>query len=169
MGSDFFTGVDRGRNSLDLLSASEIRDLCELNLRLYKVETWICERARRALADYHRRGGTSRTRPDESILEDGLIDITVEFILSSRHPQYSTYDDNIIARLDFNKELVDDRVRDGDWNELPPPNALSSARICLLFHDLCWHTFAGDYDKMLAVGGVWVDIRVIDQRIENWS
>jgi hypothetical protein len=49
--------------------------------------------------------------------------------------------------------------------ELPP---LVNVRLCALFHDLVHHMLHRDWHRALDIGEIWIDVKLVQQRIVAW-
>lgn len=80
--------------------------------------------------------------------------------------------DNEVARLDASMLFVN------DWSEMPFAFAefggagneepLRGVKLCWLAHDLFDHALRRDWDKALSIGGLWIDVKLVQQRMIGW-
>jgi hypothetical protein len=164
-------GSPSNRRRLADMTVRELARLRLLNDRLQQAEHWIRRRAARCLFDYHKAGGLKAVRLDEQTYEDVEVDATVCCILHESHPNFELDKDNIVAKLDAGLLLVEkNELREGNWNEVweQEPHPLSDMHVCWLFHDLFDHQLKGNWDRMLDIGGVWVEVAMAQQREEYW-
>ncbi|WP_213779533.1 hypothetical protein [Caballeronia sp. dw_276] len=160
------------RRRLVDLTVHELARLRLLNDKLLKTENWIHQRAARCLLDYQSAGGLIRARLDGHTYEDVELNAAVTCILRETNPEFESDEDNVIAKLNA-KLLLDNKdvLGQENWNEVwePGPHPLSDMHFCWLFHDLFDHHLEGDWDKMLDVGGLLVEVTLAQQRDEYWE
>lgn len=164
----------RSKRQLEDLSAHELSRIRTLNAQLSEAEVWVRQRARQCLAAYYEAGGRKRYRFSESLREDVEVDAKITCLLREDHPDFKVDDDNILAELDASIPLIEGREEDfrlTNWNELHAgdDHPLTDVHFCHLFHDLFDHKFHADWDRILAVGGLWIDVTLIQQRMVSWS
>ncbi len=155
--------LDNRRRLADM-TVHELARLRLLNDKLLQTEIWIHRRAARCLFDYHNAGGLKRARLDEHTYEDVELDATVCCILNEAHPEFKPNGDNIIATLNAGLLLVEENKLDRqNWNEVweSKPHPLSDMHFCWLFHDLFDHHLRGDWDRMLQIGGLQIEVTLI--------
>ena len=153
------------------MTVRELARLRILNDRLQQAEHWIHRRAARCLFDYHKAGGLKVGTVDAHTVEDVEVDATVCCVLPESHPDFEPDKDNIVATLSAGPLLVEkNELGEGNWNEVweHEPHPLSDMRFCWLFHDLFDHQLKGNWDRMLDVGGVWIEVTITQQRDECW-
>ncbi|PLZ00064.1 hypothetical protein CY652_23000 [Burkholderia sp. WAC0059] len=146
-----------------------------LNRKLAEAEAWIRQRRDRCLADYYRAGGVGGRRGkhcfSDTLWEDVELEVDVTCVLRDDHPDFDEEDDNIVCELDWSSfdGIVDDPVNH-DWNvfQFEPGHPLGGERHCWLFHDLVEHVLRFDWDPMLGIGGIWLDVRLIQQWGMSW-
>jgi hypothetical protein len=162
----------RGRTKLRSLSNEELSALRLLNDKLREAETWVAKRAAQCVADYQNAGGLTRTQLDPQTFEDFCIEAKVRCLLSEAHPNFDPNEDNFVATLDATHVIRGDvEMATFNFDEVRDarPHPLDDMHFCFLFHDLYDHTFRGDWDKTLSVGGLWVDVELVQQRIVTWD
>lgn len=153
------------------LSADETERLCQLNDKLISAEKWIHQRQQQCLSAYYAAGGVKNHRFSDDLIEDVDVEATVMCLLREDHPEYKPDDDNIVAELDasllfgepWNEGFSFDELASGA--EIPQ---LAHMRLCWLFHDLLDHVLHRDWDRALSVGGLWIEVKLIQQRIVSW-
>lgn len=129
------------------------------------------ERAERALTAYYAAGGVRNHRFNDDLLEDVDVDAKVMCILRADHPGSREDEDNIVAELNASMLLIEAWEEGFSFSEfggagkLPP---LVDVRLCWLFHDLVDHVLHRDWDRVLDIGGVWIDVNLMQQRIVSW-
>ena len=159
-----------GRHS-DELSEEEVERLHLLNRKLAEAEAWIRQRRDQCLSDYFRTGGIKDRDYVDGLWEDVEVEIKVACVLREDHPDFDEDDDNIVAELRWTSfvGIVDDPVN-YNWNEFQfaPEHRLSGDHHCYLFRDLCGHVLRCDWDKILSIGGIWIDVHLIQQRGTRW-
>lgn len=168
------TSINTGRRELTDLSVDELARIRELNRQLTEAEHWIRQRAQQCLSDYYAAGGVRHDSFDSQLAEDVEIEAKVACILRADHPDFEDDDDNVVAELDASVLLLEECAEDfrmTNWNELNAgdDHPLTDVHFCYLFHDLFDHAFQKDWDKTLAVGGLWIDVMLIQQRMLSWS
>jgi hypothetical protein len=162
---------NRERRLADM-TVRELANLRLLNEKLQQAEHWIHRRAARSLFDYHKAGGLKAARLDEQNFEDVEMDATVCCLLRETHPEFNPNGDNIVARLNAGLLLAAEaELGRGNWNEVweSEPHPLSDMHFCWLFHDLFDHQLKGDWNRMLDVGGLWIEVSLIQQREMYWT
>jgi hypothetical protein len=92
-------------------------------------------------------------------------------VLREDYPGFDEDDDNIVAELRWMSfdGIVDDPATH-NWNEFQcqPAHRLSGDHHCWLFHDLYDHVLHCEWDKSLSIGGIWIDVHLIQQREMRW-
>jgi hypothetical protein len=165
-------GSPSNRRRLADMTVHELARLRLLNDKLLQTENWIHRRATRCLFDYHNAGGLMRARPDAHTYEDVELDATVTCILRETHPEYKSDEDNVVAKLNAGLLLNnEDVLGNWNWNEVweQEPHPLSDMHFCWLFHDLFDHQLKGNWDRMVDIGGVRVEVMMAQQREEYWQ
>jgi hypothetical protein len=162
------------KRELPDLSVDELARIRELNRQLTEAGHWMRQRAQQCLGDYYAAGGVKRHRFDSHLTEDVEIEAKVACVLRADHPDFKDDDDNIVAELDASVLILEECAEDlrlTNWNELNAgdDHPLTDVHFCYLFHDLFDHTFRKDWDKTLAVGRLWIDVVLIQQRMVLWS
>jgi hypothetical protein len=156
---------------LDDLTEEEIGRLRLLNQKLAEAEQWIRQRRDRCLRDYFKAGGVKQHDYSDELREDVEIEVEVDCVLHEDHPDFDEHDDNIVASLRWfsHDGIVDDPITH-NWNEfsLWEGHRLQADRHCWLFHDLYDHVLRHDWEKILSVGGVWIDVKLVQQREIYW-
>jgi hypothetical protein len=140
-----------------------------------EVEQWVRECSAQAVADYFKAGGVERVRDGEDRhLADYEVDAEITCILREDHPDCRDDDDNIVAELRWlgslrREEPIDD-IYTYNWNpyQYQAGHPLEHDHYCWLFHDLTDHALHCDWDKVLAIGGVWIDVTLTPQRGIYW-
>jgi hypothetical protein len=161
---------NRERRLADM-TVRELANLRLLNEKLQQAEHWIHRRGARCLFDYHKSGGLKAGRLDEQTFEDVEVDATVACVLRETHPDFNPNEDNIVAKLNASLLLVAEaELGRGNWNEVreSEPHPLSDMQFCWLFHDLYDHQLKRDWNRMLDVGGLWIEVSLIQQRNMCW-
>jgi hypothetical protein len=163
-----------GKRQLVDLNADELSRIRALNQKLSDAEHWIRERAQQCLAAYYKAGGVKNHHVDPHLSEDVEIEAKVACILREDHPDFKADDDNTMAQLDGSflvLEVCDEDFSMTNWNELGAgdDHPLTDVHFCYLFHDLFDHILRRDWDRTLAVGGLWIDVSLIQQRMLSWS
>jgi hypothetical protein len=164
-------GSERNKRRLADMSVRELARLRLLNDKLVQVEHWIHRRAARCLFDYHKAGGLKGTKLDPHVTEDVDVDASVWCVLGETHPNYKSDSDNLVATLNAGLLLnTEDVLGQWNWNEVweHEPHPLSDMHFCWLFHDLFDHQLKGNWDRMLDIGGLWVEVTMTQQRHEYW-
>lgn len=149
------------------LNEDEIARLRLLNAKLEEAQRWIAECVDRCVADYFRSGGLHRHRHSDTLYEDFYVDAEVECVLREDHPDFDEDEDNIVATLSTTWIGTGELWPEGDnWNEFADDAAhpLKGDRHCWLFHVLYDHKLDRDWEKVLSVGGVWIDVKLVQQR-----
>ena len=163
-----------GKRQLVDLNADELSRIRVLNQKLTDAEHWIRERAQQCLAAYYEAGGVKNHHFDSHLSEDVEVEAKVTCILRADHLDFKDDDDNIVAELNASFPLVEG-CEDGlcvtNWNELGAvgDHPLTDVHFCYLFHDLFDHVLRRDWDMTLAVGGLWIDVAIVQQRMLSWS
>ena len=162
-----------GKRKLTDLSADELSRIRVLNEKLTDAEHWIRERAQQCLAAYYAAGGVKNHHVDPHLSEDAEIEAKVACILRKDHPDFRVDDDNIVAELNASFLLVEgceEDLRLTNWSELGAvdDHPLPDVHFCYLFHDLFDHVLRRDWDMTLAVGGLWIDVLLVQQRMLTW-
>jgi hypothetical protein len=161
----------RSRRSLDELVADEMSRLCLLNEKLIATEAWIHERTQQCLTAYYMAGGVKNHRLDKGVIENIEVDAKVTCILRCNHPEFREGSDNVVATLDAltqSVELCDAEFTFAEFGaagEVPP---LAGIRLCWLFHHLVDHVLKLDWDRALAIGEIWIDVQLVQQRMVTW-
>jgi hypothetical protein len=92
-------------------------------------------------------------------------------VLREDYPGFDEDDDNIVAELGWMSfdGIVDDPAT-RNWNKFQcqPTHRLSGDHHCWLFHDLYDHLLYCEWDKILSIGGIWIDVHLIQQREMRW-
>jgi hypothetical protein len=152
---------------IDDLSDAEIERLRLINAKLVEAEIFIRQRTQRALDDYFKAGGLRGRWHDEAVREDVEIEVKVDCVLHRDHPDFDEEDDNIVASLDWMDGFFYDRpdvIK--NWNVFGfcEGHRLQRDSHCWLFHDLYDHRLVHDWDRILSIGDIWVDVSLIAQR-----
>jgi hypothetical protein len=149
------------------LGTAEIGQLRRLNQKLVETQDWIRQRAAQCLNDYFQAGGLKQHQHSEDLHEDVEVDAEIMCRLSQQHPDFDVDESNTVAVLLWCEQLDDD----DNWNEFRfvDQHPLSDEHHCWLFHDLCDHVLKWDLEKILSIGGLWVDIKLIQQRQIYWK
>ena len=158
------------RRTAEDLAEAEIARLRLLNQKLVGVEQWVLQRRNRCLSDYFKAGGVKDQRYSEELWEDVETKVKVACILRENHPDFDTEDDNIVAQLHWLDGIYDDSTEITNWNEFRfrDEHRLQHEHHCYLFHDLSDHVLHNDWDRILDIGGIWVDVHLIQQRGVYW-
>lgn len=169
----------RHNKGLDELNETELSRLRQLNKKLTQAEEWIVSQAEKFLADYHRARNMPVPQPGalheikdlgNGIYEDFEIEAYVYCSLRSSHPDFDENSDNIIATLHGDTLLHLRDEPNHNWNErVEALHQLSGTRFCWLFHDLCDHHLYWDWDSILSIGHVWIDVLPHIQREIYWD
>jgi len=162
-------GRSTRRTSQDLTEA-EIARLRLLNQKLAEVEQWVLQRRDQCLSDYFKAGGVKDQRYGDELWEDVETEVKVTCILREDHPDFDEEDDNIVAQLHWLDGIYDDSTEITNWNEFRfrDEHRLQHEHHCYLFHDLSDHVLHNDWDRILDIGGIWVDVHLIQQRGVYW-
>jgi hypothetical protein len=167
------TADDLTRRSLDNLSAEERDRLRLINQKLAEAEQWILRRRDQCLADYFRAGGVKDHQYGETVHEDVEIEVEIVCILRSDHPDFDDedIDDNAVARLHWLDDIYDGSSGITNWNafQFNEGHVLQHDDHCYLLHDLYDHVLLHEWDRILAIGAVWVDVHLIQQRETYWD
>lgn len=157
------------RTAADLTEAEVVR-LRLLNQKLVEVEQWILQRRDQCLSDYYRAGGVRNRHYSPELWEDVETDITITCVLRKDHPDFEEDDDNIVAGLHWLDGIYDGCAEITNWNEFQfvDGHRLQHDPHCYLFHDLTYHVLCNDWDRILDIGGIWIDVHLIQQRGINW-
>jgi hypothetical protein len=162
---------ERSRRLADM-TVHELAQLRLLNEKLIQAEHWIHRRVTQCRFDYYTAGGQEAANLESHVSEDFEVDASVWCVLRETHLDFKTDDDNIVAQLSGAALLVhnEDKLGVENWNEVwePEPHPLSDMRFCWLFHDLFDHTLKGNWERMLDIGGVWVEVTLTQQREVYW-
>ena len=153
------------------LDTDEIARLCLLNDKLISAEKWILQRQQQCLSAYYAAGGVKNHRSGDDLIEDVDVEATVGCLLREDHPEYKTDDDNIVAKLDASLLFGDPWSEGFSFDELAGGAEiprLAHVKLCWLFHDLLDHVLHRDWDRALSVGGLWIEVKLIQQRIVSW-
>jgi hypothetical protein len=168
------------RQKYEPLTARELRYARLLNKKMAEARQWIEEQARRSEKEYAAIGGLDGCFMGNESYEDCEMIMDFSGVLGESHPEFNEDDDNIIVNykepLYKNNQHVFGRARnpflsfqygiyfskrsDG-WNHR---SDISRIQPCGLF----WNIFRKmDYDwlKMLSIGGLWLDLFLIQRRI----
>jgi len=163
------------RRGIDDLDEAELEQLRFLNRKLEEAQRWANERGARLFDDYFRAGGRRRFRIGKDLQEDVELEVKVRCLLSEDHPEFDPDDDNFVATLSscwHEDEAIWPPGGDWDenWNECGSSRPdLRSERHCWLFHDLYDHELRRDWDRILGIGGLWVEVTLIQQRMVHWT
>jgi hypothetical protein len=164
---------DVTQRSLSDLSAEELDRLRLTNQKLAEAEQWILQRRDQCLADYFRAGGAKDRQYGETVHEDVEIEVEIVCILRSDHPDFDdkAMDDNAVARLHWLDGIYDDSSGIANWNafQFNEGHVLQRDNHCYLFHSLYDHVLLHEWDRILAIGAVWVDVHLIQQRETYWD
>lgn len=158
---------ERAGRSEDNLSETELERLRLLNRKLAEAEAWIRERVDQCQRDYYRAGGVKQHRYSDEHYEDVEIEVKVTCTLRHDHPDFKEDGENIVARLNWMgfEGIVQDPPRH-NWNafQFHPEHRLCKEHHCWLMHDLYDHQLRCDWDAVLSIGGIWIDVQLIQQR-----
>ena len=79
-------------------------------------------------------------------------------------------DDNIVAELHWGAAPDKNELLDHNWNEFKfcDGHRLQREHHCWLFHDLYHHVLSHDWERILDIGGIWIDVHLIQQREICW-
>jgi hypothetical protein len=162
----------RRKRCLEELSADETARLCLLNDQLSSAEAWVKQRAKQSLTAYYTAGGAKHHRLNNNLVEDVQIEAKVTCVLrAAGHPEFREGSDNIVAELDalaLPAEVPEEGFSFADFGaagELPP---LVNVQLCALFHDLVHHMLHRDWHRALDIGEIWIDVKLVQQRIVAW-
>ncbi|MGF6635225.1 hypothetical protein [Paraburkholderia sp. MM6662-R1] len=166
--------IGTGKRKLSDLSTDELTAIRALNQQLTDTEYWIHQRAQQCLSAYYAAGGVRRHRFDNELQEDVEVEAKVTCVLRTDHPDFKADNDNIVTELDASILLIEECANDlrlTNWDELHAgaEHPLTDVHFCYLFHDLFDHKNRGDWDRTLMVGGLWIDVTLIQQRLVSWS
>jgi hypothetical protein len=153
------------------LNTDEIARLCVLNDKLIGAEKWIHQRQQQCLSAYYAAGGVKNHRFSDDLIEDVEVEATVGCLLRENHPGYNPDDDNIVAKLDAALLFREPWDEGFSFDELAGGASiphLANVKLCWLFHDLLDHVLHRDWDRALSVGGLWIEVKLIQQRIASW-
>src|SRR5690606_12209527 len=105
------------------------------------------------------------------LYEDIEVEATIRCAISTNHPDFSADGANIVASLDGSlvagSVLSDDSSQTTDYRS-SLSNDLDAFPHCWLFHDLYDHHNIS-WNRMLAIGQIWADVHLIQQRIVTWE
>jgi hypothetical protein len=162
------------KRAFEDLHEEEIDRLYILNQKLIEAEEWILARGKQCLADYLGSGGKLNHLNDDSSFEDAELEAVVRFILKDDHPDFMEDDDNFVTMLRWNllpeigpvsKRRIRGRRYDWTFSKiLFRKSRLDEFRHCRLFRDLYDHALAWDWDRMLSIGGLWIDVILTQKR-----
>lgn len=164
--------ASRRERKLADMTVRELAQLRLLNDKLTEAEHWVHRRAARCLFDYHRSGGLKAAKLDERTFEDVEVEAIVSCILSETHPDFRPDEDNVVATLNAGVLLIENNELDKEnWNEVPErePHPLSDMHFCWLFHDLFDHRLGGDWNRMLQIDGLEIEVTLKQQRGMYWA
>jgi hypothetical protein len=152
----------RPRQPAESLSPAELEALARLNEKLIEIGRRI-DRETAALVETKQ----GRIADPADWLEDFEIECTLSFKLREEDPDHDPNDDNIVAEL---REMVKYRpLDDGEnWNVFATQEGhpMAGQRHCWLFH--CLYDHEGlSWRDLLRIGGVWIDLAVILQRLSD--
>lgn len=159
------------RDILDL-NAAEVSALAALNAQLADAERWVLKRSEQALQAYYLAGGVKNHQFDERLTEDVEVEAKVVCVLRADHPDSSEDDDNIVATLDATiLTFVDES--EGPFSDTfgtcrAAVELVREIQPCWLFHDLVSHVLDHDWDSVLSIGGLWIDVSLIQQQMRSW-
>jgi hypothetical protein len=158
------------RHTSDDLTEVEVARLRLLNQKLVEVEQWVLQRRDQCLRDYFKAGGVKDQRYSDELWEDIETKVKVACILRENHPDFNAEDDNIVAQLHWLDGIYDRLTESTNWNafQFHDGHRLQHDHHCYLFHDLSEHVLFNDWDRMLDIGGIWVDVHLIPQRGVYW-
>jgi hypothetical protein len=162
------------------LTVREWRYARLLNKKMAEARQWIEEQARRSEKEYADIGGLDGCFMGNEAYEDYEMIMDISGVLGKSHPEFNEDDDNIIVSykepLYKNNQYVFGRARNpfpsfqygmyfskhfDSWNHSTDINRI---RPCGLF----WNIFRkmdNDWLKMLSIGGLWLDLFLIQRRI----
>jgi len=163
------SGRSTGRSADDLTEA-EIARLRLLNQKLVEAEQWILLRRDQCLSDYFKAGGLRDHRYSDGLWEDVETEVVVRCILREDHPDFDEDDDNFVAELHWLDGIYDPSTEITNWNKFQfvEGHRLQRDHHCYLFHDLTDHVLGNHWDRILDIGGIWVDVHLIQQRGVYW-
>lgn len=165
---------EHSRRDINELTEEEIERLRLHNRKLAEAEAWIRQRRDRCLADYYRAGGVGgcgRKHCYSDELWEGVeIEVEVARVLREDHPDFDEDDENIVAELNWMPfARTVDNPENRNWNafQFHPGHRLAGDHHCRLFQDLYDHRLHCDWDRVLGIGTVWIDVHLIQQR--GWT
>jgi hypothetical protein len=151
------------------LSPETIERICRLNARLTEAAQWIAERAKRTRETYLAGGGRDKHHSGDE-REDYELDAVVKCSLGSDNPDFNPDDEdaNLVAVSAYSVKKDEDL-----WTECAPEwgealfwgrDDLKRVPFCYLFHVLCIDTLHYDFDAMLKIEDIELDVILIRQR-----
>jgi hypothetical protein len=152
--------------SSDDLSDAEIDRLLLINQKLAAAEQWILLRQAQALSDYFKAGGVQYHTYSDELREDLETEVEICCVLREDHPGFDEDDDNIVAKLIWLDGIYSDDIGITDWNQcqLSDGHRLQHEPHCYLFHYLTEHVLGYDWDRVLSIGAIYIDVGLIQQR-----
>ncbi|CAD6559573.1 hypothetical protein LMG27952_06899 [Paraburkholderia hiiakae] len=150
------TALTHGHRSLIDLSARDLVAIRMLNNGLSKAEYWI----RQHCATLPDEARPARLSDDCSPNATGLR-IDVQCVLRESDPCFDPCNENVVANLDGLPVLaVGAGTYGADWRDALEPSLhpLSDMRICHLFRDLYEHGVARDWNELVRIGEISVEI-----------
>jgi len=158
--------VRRDRD-IEELSQSDREYLLSINARLRTIQDHVLREAERMIPQL-------KTRVAD--VTDPLVDFEVEVRVTSHlredDPAYDENDDNIFVEQEDSVthmlDYDDHCYRSENWNDMQgiAGHPLQHEDHCWLYHDLYDH-HGLDFQDLLRIGWIWVDIKIIYQYIED--
>ncbi|WP_155714062.1 hypothetical protein [Burkholderia cepacia] len=150
------TASTHGRRNLDDMSVRERVAIRMLNNGLSKIEYWIHQQCASLLRETY---STRAIRTDSANVASLQID--VRCILHESDPCFDPCSENIVAKLDGLPVVAASAgIHEENWPDTYErlPHALSDVRICYLFRDLYEHGVARDWDELVRIGEISVEV-----------
>jgi hypothetical protein len=158
----------------DIFSPANIERICQLNRHLTAIEDWLTESADSAIRAYlSTGGGECRKKNGVCLDEDFESQSFLKYSLGQDDPGYNLeeeFSNRLAWSMPFSHALDDDEfMRDMNWNEgVPQKGVLATTHFCYLFHDLLEHQLHYDWDNLLRIGEICVELTFIRQTQVSW-
>ena len=159
----------------DKLSPETIARICHLNTCLTEAAKWTQDRAKRTLTAYFAGGGTDWQQQGD-YWEDYELEAVIKCSLGNDDPACNPDDEyaNLIAATETRLTRLRHETEDDDlgwsdciynWNEgLPDIDVFRQTQFCWLFHDIFVHTLHRDFDALMRIGELEINLVLTRQR-----
>lgn len=155
---------------------ADIDKICSINHQICLINDLVQSEATAWLAHYLATGGQDDAPIGADNIGDYEIQCTIRYSLSENDPAYNRHNEyaNRIAiqddHINICKLVGKDSSSELNWNEhVPMIGKLKDTWFCYDFHDLLEHRLHVDWNSLLRIGEIWLELQFIRQNIMNWD